>query len=244
MTGPAPRSTQGLRTGAFAEAVVVDQSQVAPIPADMPMASASLLSCGVITGVGAVVNAAMLRPGETAAIIGCGGVGLNCVQGAKIAGAATIIAIDLSPAKLQAAGLFGATDALAADRADLADQVRALTGGRGVDHCFVAVGVRSADRTGANPHRPGRHPHHGRHAPDGVTAEFDPGALAAKGQRIIGTKMGTSRVTVDIPWLVTLYEQGRLKLDELVSGEYGLEEINAAIDSVRRGEALRNVVVF
>jgi len=235
---------QGLRTGAFAEEVVVDQSQVAVLPPTMPLDSASLLSCGVLTGVGAVVNTAQVRPGSTVAVIGTGGVGLNCVQGAHVAGASKIIALDLSDAKRTAALEFGATDTVAADNPNAADRVRALTDGRGVDYAFVAVGARSAMEQAQGFIAAGGKVVIVGMPPTGVKVEFDPGNLASADQQIIGSKMGSSRVSVDIPWLITLYQQGRLKLDELITGRYPLQEINEAIDEVRRGEALRNVIVF
>ena len=203
-----------------------------------------MLACGVLTGFGAVVNTAAVETGSSVVVIGTGGVGLNSVQGARISGAATIIAIDVSADKLKAAQEFGATHAINASDADIVSQVRALTGGRGADYVFVTVGsivaINSAyalmGSTGAvvlvgMPE-------------NGVMSEFEPGNIADQSQRILGSKMGSGRVQIDIPYLVTLYQQGRLKLDELISGRYPLEDINEAIASARRGEALRNVIVF
>ena len=235
---------QGLRTGAFAEYVVVQVSQAVAIPKDLPLDSASLLACGVITGLGAVANTADLRPGADAVVIGAGGVGLNSVQGAAIRGAKTIIAIDIAESKLEAARRFGATHAIDGRSTDVAGQVRALTGGRGADYVFVTVGVKPAFEQAFSLAASGGAIVLVGMPPDGVTTDLDPCALASDNQRVLGSKMGTARIQVDIPYLVTLYQQGRLKLDELISGRYPLEEINEAIASVKRGEALRNVIVF
>lgn len=235
---------QGLRTGAFAEEVVVDASQLCVIDKSIPLDSASLLACGVITGYGAVTQTAAIEAGCHVAIIGCGGVGLNSVQAAAHAGAHSVIAIDLEPGKLQAAKTFGATHGITADSSDLVDQVQALTGGRGVDYAFVTVGARSAiEQSIALLARGGAAVIVGMPAA-GVMAEYDPGSLAGYGQRLLGSKMGSAKVNRDIPALAELYLAGALKLDELISGRYALADINSAIDSVKSGKALRNVIVF
>ena len=154
---------QGLRTAAFAEEVVVHASQVARIPREVPLACASLLACGVITGLGAVLNTAAVRPGSHIATIGTGGVGLNCVQGAAISGAATNIAIDLSDGKLAAARALGASHAINAGEEDAPAAVRALTEGRGADYVFVAAGSAAAIEQGATPAAPRRHAGGRRH---------------------------------------------------------------------------------
>lgn len=236
--------THGLRTGGFAEYVLVHDSQAVAIDKSIALDSASLLACGVLTGFGAVVNTAAVEAGSSVVVIGTGGVGLNSVQGARISGAATIIAIDVSANKLKAAMEFGATHTINAGDADVAGQVRGLTGGRGADYVFVTVGsivaINSAyDLMGAT----GAVVLVGM-PENGVMSEYEPGNIANQSQRILGSKMGSGRVRVDIPNLVSLYQQGRLKLDELISGRYPLQDINEAIASVKRGEALRNVIVF
>jgi len=234
----------GLRTGAFAEKVVVEKSQIAVIPKDIAFDAASLLACGVITGFGAVTNTARIPAGANVAVIGCGGVGLNAVQGALAAGARIIAAIDLADDKLDAAKRFGATLALNPAHGDVRDILMTATGGRGVDYVFVTVGAKSAiDGASQYITKNGSIVIVGM-PPSGVMGEFDPGLLAAWNQRIIGSKMGSARVSRDIPYLVSLYKAGRLKLDELVTGRFALDDINAAIESTKRGEALRNVVVF
>ncbi|MDX1425587.1 MAG: Zn-dependent alcohol dehydrogenase [Kiloniellales bacterium] len=238
------RIKQGLRTGAFAESVVVEESQVVPIPKEVPLDSASLLACGVITGLGAVVNTAKVPPGSSVAVIGTGGVGLNSVQGAALCGAQPIVALDLADAKLEAARAFGATDCVNPASEDPVEAVKALTGGRGADYVFVTVGSVTAIEQGfALLRNAGTLVIVGMPAA-GAMAQFEPLEFADRGQRILGSKMGSTRLRVDVPRLVAHYQKGRLKLDELITERYPLERINEAIASVNRGEALRNVIVF
>lgn len=234
---------QGLRTGAFAEMAVVEESQIVPIPQSVPLESASLLACGVITGLGAVTNTARLPAGSAAVVIGAGGVGLNTVQGAALSGARRIVAVDLAEEKLTAAKAFGATDGLLAGE-DLAEQVRALTEGRGADAVFVTVGSARAIEQGLGLARKGGTLVVVGMTPVGVKAQLEAVDLADCAYRVLGSKMGGTRLSVDIPRLVDLYQQGRLKLDELISGRYRLEQINEAIADVAKPETLRNVVVF
>jgi S-(hydroxymethyl)glutathione dehydrogenase/alcohol dehydrogenase len=234
----------GLRTGAFAERMVVDQSQAVAIPKAVPLDSAALIACGVITGMGAVVNTAAVKTGSSVVVIGCGGVGLNSIQGARIAAAAPIIAVDIADAKLEAARAFGATHFINAKTEDVAARVGEFTGGRKADYVFVTVGV-----AGATEQAVGLMKRNGATVlvgmpPSGVMSTIDPGSLAADGQRILGSKMGSARLPVDVPRIVELYREGRLKLDELISGRYPLERINEAVASSRSGAALRNVIVF
>ena len=234
----------GLRTAAFAEQVVVEESQLVVVPADLGFDVASLLACGVITGFGAVTNTAGVQPGSHVVVFGCGGVGLNSVQGALLSGAQTIVAIDLAESKLQAALEFGATHTLNPLTDDVVARVRELTDGRGADYVFVTVGAKAAfDASYALLAKAGAVVLVGMPA-NGVMSEIDPGTMAAYSQRILGSKMGGSRISIDIPNLVNLYKQGRLKLDELISGRYALADINEAMESVKRGDALRNVIVF
>ncbi|MGB5707150.1 MAG: zinc-binding dehydrogenase, partial [Arenicellales bacterium] len=234
----------GLRTGAFAENVVVEASQVVAIPEDMPFDSASLLACGVITGWGAVVNTARIRAGTTTVVIGTGGVGLNSIQGAAMSGAKTIIAVDLSDSKLEAAKQFGATHLVNPNRENAGDAISRLTEGRGADYVFVTVGAKTAFDQSYNLIAKGGVVVLVGMAGIDVTTEFNPLDLADSSQRILGSKMGSSNIQRDIPNLISLYRQGRLKLDELITGRYPLEQINEAITAVNNGEALRNVIVF
>jgi NDMA-dependent alcohol dehydrogenase len=235
---------QGLMTAAFAEYTIVDQSQVVPVPDDMPLDRAALLACGVITGVGAVTNIARVTPGSSVVVIGLGGVGLNAVQGAVLAGAFPIIALDVLDTKLVAARTFGASHAVNAGRADALSVVKDLTGGRRADYVFVTVGSPAAVAQGLTlVRREGTVaivgiPDRGAGVPLGIAE------LVLTGKRVIGCLMGATRLRVDVPRLVALYQQGRLKLDELITARYPLEQINEAIAAMERGEALRNVVVF
>jgi S-(hydroxymethyl)glutathione dehydrogenase / alcohol dehydrogenase len=234
----------GLRTGAFAERMVVDQSQAIAIPKDVPLDCAALIACGVLTGMGAVVNTANVKAGSSVVVIGCGGVGLNSIQGARLAGASPIIAVDIEPAKLAAAREFGATETINAKSEDVGERVKALTGGRKADWVFVTVGVKGAAEQGASLMKRNGGTVLVGMPPSGVLATIDPGYLAADGQKILGSKMGSARPAIDVPMIVKLYREGRLKLDQLISGRYRLESINEAIASSRSGAALRNVIVF
>jgi Zn-dependent alcohol dehydrogenase len=235
---------QSMRTGGFAEHVLVHESQCVTIPAAIKMASASLLACGVITGFGAVTNTARMPAGSHVVVIGTGGVGLNAIQGAHVSGARTVIAVDIADNKLDAAKEFGATHGVNSMTGDVAAKVQEITEGHGADYVFVTVGAKSAfDSSYGLLAKGGSVVLVGMPA-SGVTSEIDPGTMAAYSQNILGSKMGSARIQVDIPNLVDLYQQGRVKLDELVTKTYPLEEINEAIAAVKRGEALRNVIVF
>lgn len=235
---------QMMNVGSFAEQVLVHHSQIAVMPKDVSFSVASLLGCGVITGVGAAINTTKIKPGESVVVIGTGGVGLNCIQGAALSGANPLIAVDVNDAKLEASKEFGATHGINSKTQDVAAEVKALTNGRMADHVLVSVGVGPAIEQGIGLMGKGAETVIVGMPPSGVTTTFDPSWIAADSQRIIGSKMGSAQTPADIPQLVGLYRGGRLKLDELVTTEYPLEEINEAITSVKRGEALRNVVVF
>ncbi len=235
---------QAMACGAFAEKVVVDRSQIVKLPDTMAKEVACLLSCGVITGVGAVVNAAGLRAGQDVVVIGAGGVGLNAIQGARIAGARRIVAVDMTEEKLEIAREFGATHGvLATEKSPWRASYKAL-GGRGADAVIVTVGAIAAyDTASRYLGRAGRAiligmPH------SGAKASYEPVMLAAISQGLIGSKMGDTVIQRDIPWMIDLYEQGRLKLDELISGRWRLDQINEAIADTKTGSAKRNVIVF
>ncbi len=235
--------THGLKTAGFAEKMVIDASQCVKLPDDIDLSVASLLACGVITGVGAVTNSAKLQAGQSAAVIGAGGVGLNTIQGCAISDASQIIAVDLTDEKLAAAKEFGATDAIIAN-GSLNDDIRNLTDGRGVDFAFVTVGAPQVFQSAPDLLAPG-----GAMIMVGLTASKDevsykPVNLAAMNQSLIGSRMGQTVLSRDIPWLLDLYKSGRLKLDELVSGRYPLDKINNAIDDTLAGNSRRNVIVF
>jgi Zn-dependent alcohol dehydrogenase len=234
---------QAMACGAFAEKVVVDQSQVVRISQTISAEAASLIACGVITGVGAVVNAAGLRAGQDVVVIGAGGVGLNAIQGARIAGARRIVAVDMSEEKLEIAREFGATDGVLGSQ-DAPWQAAIEAMGRGADAVIVTVGAIPAyDQAPRYLAAGGKvimvgMPH------SGATSTYEPVILAAVGQGMQGSKMGDVVIKRDIPWMVDLYEQGRLKLDELISGRWELNQINDAIADTKTGLAKRNVILF
>lgn len=234
---------QAMACGAFAEKVVVAQSQVVKIPESIPFASASLLACGVITGVGAVVNAAALRPGQDVVVIGAGGVGLNAIQGARIAGARRIVAVDMSEEKLEIAKEFGATDGvLATGDTPWRDAKKAI--GRGADAVFVTVGVSVVyDQAPRYLGYGGKVVMVGM-PKSGESSTYEPVMMAAVSQGMVGSKMGDVVIQRDIPWMVDMYQQDRLKLDELVSGRWRLDQINEAIEDTKSGSAKRNVIEF
>ena len=234
---------QAMACGAFAEKVVVHRSQVARVPQGIPMDAACLLACGVITGVGAVVNAAGLRAGQDVVVIGAGGVGLNAIQGARIAGARRIVAVDMVPGKLEDARAFGATDTVLASDTKPWRAAKAAMG-RGADAVLVTVGAAAVYDTAPRYLAGGGKVIMVGMPPSGAMAEYEPVNFAYTGQSLVGSKMGEVVISRDIPWMIDLYGQGRLKLDELISRRWSLEQINEAIADTRAGAARRNVIVF
>lgn len=234
----------GLGTAAFAEEVVVHTSQVVAIPADIPPTSAALLGCGVVTGVGAVTNTAEVEAGSSVVVVGCGGVGLNVVQGAAIAGADPILAVDIEPSKLDMAKRLGATQGVDPSATDPAELVAEVTSGAMSDYVFVAAASEAAFARAMPLVGPTGAMVLVGMPPAGVGFEIDPGLVAAANQRILGSKMGTTTIARDIPELVTRYQKGTIELDSLVTGTFALDDINRAIDEVRAGVTVRNVVVF
>lgn len=235
---------QMYRIGSFAEYTIVDESQVVKIPADIPMDSASLLACGAITGFGAVVNRAKVEVSSSCVIIGNGGVGLNAIQGAAISGANPVIAVDLSDDKLKAARTFGATHTVNPGKTDAVEAVKELTDGRGADYVFITVGNAKAVEQGA-----------AMTAIRGMTVivglpksddtiTFSPFHFIFGERTVTGSFMGTTLLKTEIPKMVALYKAGVLKLDELITAHYPLDQINEAIDAVVQGKALRNIIVF
>ncbi len=234
---------QAMACGAFAEKVVVDQSQVVRIPQDMDMSAASLLACGVITGIGAVVNAAALRAGQDVVVIGAGGVGLNAIQGARIAGARRIVAVDMSEDKLDTAIEFGATDGVLATT-DKPWRAAKAAMGRGADAVLVTVGAaRAYDQAPRYLAGGGKVIMVGMPA-TGAESHYEAANFAAVSQSMVGSKMGNVVIKRDIPWMIDLYGQGRLKLDELISNRWTLDQINDAIADTKGGSARRNVIVL
>ncbi len=235
---------QGMNTAAFAEYAIVDQSQLARVPETLPARVAALLACGVITGYGAVVNRARVKPGSSVVVIGAGGVGMNAIQGARLSGARTIVAVDIRPEKLAAAEAFGATHGILAGENDVKAALKALTEDRLADYVFVTVGsTAAAEQAFALARRRGTVVFVG--VPDWKTRiEIPIGLTILSEKTITGSFMGTTRLSEDIPFLVDLYQKGRLKLDELISECYTLERINEALEATESGLALRNVILF
>ena len=229
--------------GGLAEQMLVHRNALVAIPREIPLDRAALLGCAVLTGVGSVFNGARVRPGETVAVIGCGGVGLNIVQGARIAGAERIIAVDRQPAKLDLARVFGATDTVDASAADPVAAVIELTGG-GVDHAFEAVGLPATIGQAFKMARPGHTAYVVGVPAAGVAVEVPGAPLVFRAKGLRGLIMGASRFKDDIPMLASLYLQGRLLLDELVAEHLSLDDVNAGYDTLRTGTAARSVVTF
>jgi S-(hydroxymethyl)glutathione dehydrogenase / alcohol dehydrogenase len=235
---------QGMRTAAFSELALVHSSQAVAVPADLRPELACLLACSVLTGVGAVAHTAAVEPGSTVLVLGTGGVGLNCVQGAVIAGAAQVIAVDVVPRKLGVAAEFGASATVDASAEAAEDAVRRLTAGRGADYVFVAAGSARLVEDGVRMTARGGTLVIVGMPRSGTLARLDPLAIADGSLRILGTKMGDSDPRRDIPCLVKRYGDGSLRLDGLVSERFGLGRVNDAIASAKRGEQLRPVIIF
>ena len=230
--------------GTFGAYQVVPDMAVVPIDRDVPMAQASLVGCGVMTGAGAAINTARVQPGATVAVFGCGGVGLNCIQGARIAGATTIIAVDLLDNKLDMSREFGATHTVNAAREDPVARIRELTGGHGAHYAFEAIGLVEA------PFVQSIHCTRRRgvtvwvgHAPVNTSVTIDAQDLIME-KTVIASMYGSARPQIDFPRLLALYKAGQLKLDELVSRRFPVEEVNTAFEVLGRGEVARSVLVF
>ncbi|MDG2352268.1 MAG: Zn-dependent alcohol dehydrogenase [Acidimicrobiales bacterium] len=233
--------THGLNTGGFAEEVVVHISQCVPVPKDLPVNFAALLGCGVMTGMGAVFNTAKVESGDITVIVGCGGVGLAAIQGAKISGAEYVIAVDPLANKRELAIKFGATHAFEPSE-DLSEIIQETTEGYLADFTFVSTAAPSAISMSMNLLSPMGALVLVGMPEDGVKTEFDPGLLAARNQRILGSKMGTSRPHSDIPAMVDLWRDGKLDLENMVSSTHSLENINDALNEMRNGSVIRAVV--
>ena len=232
-----------MNCAAFAEAVVVHESQTAPIPESISVAGAATMACGGITGIGSAVNTAKVRPGETVVVIGAGGVGLNAIQGAYIAGAARIVAVDMVESKLDDAQAFGATDGILASGPSPWRRLRRIAP-RGADVVLVTVGAPVAYDTAPKYLGVG-----GRIAVVGMphqdaTATYSPMNFGYAGHQMLGSLMGDTVLSRDIPWMVDLHGQGRLKVEEMVSKTWCLEQINEAIADTRTGAARRNVILL
>ena len=221
--------------------MLVHEHALVKITPDMPMDLAALIGCGVITGYGAIVHTAKIEPGSTVAVVGCGGIGLAAVNGAKIAGAARIIAVDKDPGKLELAKTFGATDGvLATDEA--AKEIIELTQG-GVHYSFECIGLKQTAEMCFAMLRPGGTATIIGMIPFGTKIELH-GADFLRERRIQGSMMGSNRFRIDMPRLIEFYQQGRLPLQHLVSGRLKLEQINEGFAAMKAGGVARNVIMF
>jgi S-(hydroxymethyl)glutathione dehydrogenase / alcohol dehydrogenase len=228
--------------GSFAEEMVVHERALAKVPSEMPLERAALLGCAVTTGLGAVFNTARVRPGETVAVVGCGGVGLSAIQAAAISGAERVIAIDRVAAKEDLAQLLGATDFVDAATGDAAAQVLELTSG-GVHHAIEAAGSKPTIEAAFRMLRPGGTATVCGLIGFGKTIELDALDLLFE-KKIQGSQMGSNRFRIDIPRYANQYLAGRLELDALVSDTIGLDDVNQAFAAMKAGEGARRVVVF
>ena len=228
----------------FAEYATIPEVNLVKVPEDLPMDRACLLACGVISGFGAVLYRAKVTPNSSIVVIGCGGVGLNAIQGAGFTGAYPIIAVDVRDSKLERANIFGATHTVNTKKeSDPIKKVQEITYGRGADFVIVAVAGIEILRQGFL-----------MSAMDGTTvvighghgeqlSDFTPIDFM-RGRKLTGSAMGAVRLRIDIARLIELYKIGRLKLDELISGHYSFEQINEALESSEKGEVIRNVIMF
>jgi S-(hydroxymethyl)glutathione dehydrogenase/alcohol dehydrogenase len=233
---------QFVSLGTFGEEMLVHENSLVKIDAGIPLDRAVLVGCAVSTGVGAVIRTAKVPPGANVAIVGCGGIGLNCIQGALIAGANRIVGIDINDGKLAMAKQFGATDVINSSEGDAVEQLLALLPGRGgVDHSFEALGLKQTCEVAYSVLRPG-----GTATMIGVgEGSFEiPISDASREKRVQGSRMGSMHFRRDLPYLLDLYLAGRLMLDELVTRRISLEEINEGYDAITGGATARSIVVF
>ena len=229
--------------GSFAEMMVTSEQGLVKIPDDMPMAEAALIGCGVTTGVGAALYTARVPGGATVAVIGCGGIGLNIIQGCRIAGAANIIAIDILDSKLDMATRFGATHTVNSKDVELGEAIREITRGENVEFAFEAIGAPAAvtqafniTRAGGTTVVVGMHP---------LGSEISvPGPAFLQEKKLIGCMYGSTRFREHMPRLIDLFLQDRLDLTSLVSRRLRLEDVNEAFRSMKAGEVARSVLDF
>jgi S-(hydroxymethyl)glutathione dehydrogenase/alcohol dehydrogenase len=233
---------QYLNLSSFAEYMLIHEHACVSIRKDMPLDRAALIGCSVTTGIGAVIHTSGVRPGETVAVIGCGGVGLAAINGAEIAGAGRIIAIDVHGSKLNLAKTFGATDVIDATQGDPVKQVIEMTKG-GVHHSFEAIGLKATTEQAFRMLRRGGTCNVVGMIPVGTRIEIHgPDFLQEK--RIQGSGMGSNRFPVDMPRFVDFYMSGKLKLDDLISRRIRLDQVNEALAELKTGELARSVIMF
>jgi Zn-dependent alcohol dehydrogenase len=227
----------------FAQYAIIDEAACIKIPDDVPLDKACLVGCGVMTGVGAAINTAKVEPGSNVVVIGCGGVGLNVIQGCVLAGASRIIAVDLMDTKLAYATQFGATHTINAGGEDVIKTVRKLTDRRGADYAFEVIGLsQTVEQAYACTRQAGTT------IVVGAGSNKDNVSIPISSfltEKIIkGSGYGSARPHIDIPRLISLYMDKKLKLDELVTRTYTLDEVNDAMTALEKGEVARGVVVM
>ena len=234
--------TPFVNIASYAEKMLLHENAVVKISDDRPLDRAALIGCAVITGVGAVLNSAKVEPGSTVAVFGTGGVGLAAIQGARIAGARQIIAIDVVERKLTQAIEMGATLVVDASSRDPVKAVKDLTGG-GVDYSFEAIGLKEVAEQAFNCLAPGGTATIIGMIPVGQKIEIE-GRLFLAERKIQGSLMESSRFRVDMPRYIEFYRQGRLKLDEMITRHGRLEAVNEAFRAMKAGEVVRTVLMF
>ncbi len=233
-----------LGVSGFSEYTIASENSLVPVRMDLPLDKAALFGCAVLTGIGAVVNSARVRPGSDVAVFGCGGVGLNIIQGASMAGALSIVAVDLVDSKLELAKKFGATDTVNAAEVDPVEKVRDLSGRVGADYSFEAIGnTKVMAQAYRATKKGGKTIVVGITSPDSIL-ELPSSLLVDEERELIGSYMGGSVPKRDVPRLIDLYLAGRLKLDELVSRFCSLEEVNDGFDALADGSVARQIVKF
>ena len=236
------RITQMAEISSFAEQMLVHENATVKVREDVPFEQLALVGCGVTTGVGAALNTAKVEPGSTVAVIGCGGVGLSAIQGAILAGALRVIAIDRVETKLTMATEFGATDVVDASGGDVVEKIRDLTNG-GVDYSFEAIGTKeTAEQAFAMLQAGGTATIIGM-IPQGTKIELD-GPSFLRERKIQGSSMGSNRFRTDMPRYIEFYLQGRLKLDQMVSQRLSLGDVNDAFEDMKQGTVARSVITF
>ncbi len=235
--------TQMAQLGSYAEMMLVHENACVKVREDVPIDRLALIGCGATTGLGAVLNTAAVEPGSTVCVVGCGGVGLNCIQGAALAGALRIIAVDTVETKLTLAREFGATDVIDASGGDVVERIRDLTDD-GVDYSFEAIGLKQTAEQCYQMLRPGGTATVIGMIPEGTMIEIDAGGFLRRERKLQGSSMGSNRFRTDMPRYIEFYLQGRLKLDELVTQHMQLEQINEAFADMKGGNVARSVILF
>ena len=234
---------QFLDISSYCEKMLLHENAVVKIREDLPLDRAALIGCGVTTGVGAVLNTAKIEPGSTVAVFGAGGVGLAAIQGARIAGARKIIAIDMFEGKLAMAKRLGATDTVDASSSDPVDEIRKMTDGAGVDYSFEAIGLKKVAEQAFLALKPGGTATVIGMIPVGQKVELD-GYMFLTERKLQGSNMGSNRFRIDMPKYIDFYLQGRLNLDDMISQRGKLEDVNDAFRAMKAGEVARTVLMF